>query len=84
VSFAGVGLTVVGAFDGYDDADGDTLLRSRSKRVDRFSEIPHYLMPRHWQKNAPADQCGLNPQQEGNVTADLPVQWTLLDARRKG
>ena len=40
-SVAGVGLTDVGAHDVYDDdADDDLLLRSRSKQVDTFSDIP--------------------------------------------
>jgi len=47
----------------------------------RFSEIPDL----NKQKNALGNQCGLlSPQQGGNVTADLPVRWTLSGARRKG
>ena len=63
MSVAGVGLTGVGAYDEYDDdADGDISLRSRSKRVDRFSEIPDVSK----EKNAPADQCGLlTPSKKG-------------------
>jgi hypothetical protein len=34
VSVAGVGLTDVVAYDYDDDADGDILLRSRSKRLE--------------------------------------------------
>jgi hypothetical protein len=82
VSIAGVGLTDVVAYDDYDDdADGDILLRSRSKRVGSVSEILDVSK----QKEAPYRPMRfLNPHQEGNVAADLPVQWTLLDARREG